>query len=59
MGNAHVYQNHVEPLKTQLQRTPRPFPVLKIRPDVKDRASDGGFEQIISDMYRVCKYTVW
>ncbi|CAJ1422488.1 unnamed protein product [Effrenium voratum] len=36
MGNAHVYQNHVEPLKTQLQRTPRPFPVLKIRPDVKD-----------------------
>jgi len=36
MGNAHVYQNHVEPLKTQLQRTPRPFPTLKVNPEVKD-----------------------
>mmetsp|Transcript_116373 Transcript_116373/g.375881 ORF Transcript_116373/g.375881 Transcript_116373/m.375881 type:complete len:491 (+) Transcript_116373:62-1534(+) len=36
MGNAHVYKNHVEPLKTQLERTPRPFPVLRLNPDVKD-----------------------
>jgi len=36
MGNAHVYKNHVEPLKTQLERTPRPFPALKINPDVTD-----------------------
>jgi len=36
MGNTHVYKNHIEPLKTQLERTPRPFPVLKINPDVKD-----------------------
>jgi len=36
LGNAHVYQNHVEPLKTQLERTPRPFPMLKINPEVKD-----------------------
>jgi len=36
MGNTHVYKNHVEPLKTQLDRTPRPFPILKINPDVKD-----------------------
>jgi len=36
MGNAHVYQNHIEPLKTQLERTPRPFPVLKVNPDVMD-----------------------
>lgn len=36
LGNTHVYQNHVEPLKTQLERTPRPFPVLKINPEVKD-----------------------
>uniref|UniRef100_A0A7S1KUV1 Bifunctional dihydrofolate reductase-thymidylate synthase n=1 Tax=Alexandrium catenella TaxID=2925 RepID=A0A7S1KUV1_ALECA len=36
MGNAHVYKNHVEPLKTQLERTPRPFPVLRTNPDVKD-----------------------
>jgi dihydrofolate reductase/thymidylate synthase len=36
MGNTHVYSNHVEPLKTQLARTPRPFPVLRVNPDVKD-----------------------
>jgi len=36
MGNTHVYKNHVEPLKTQLERTPRPFPVLRIKPDIKD-----------------------
>jgi dihydrofolate reductase/thymidylate synthase len=36
MGNTHVYTNHVEPLKEQLQRTPRPFPVLRINPEVKD-----------------------
>jgi dihydrofolate reductase/thymidylate synthase len=36
LGNAHVYQNHVEPLQTQLERTPRPFPTLKMNPDVKD-----------------------
>mmetsp|Transcript_103758 Transcript_103758/g.179178 ORF Transcript_103758/g.179178 Transcript_103758/m.179178 type:complete len:514 (+) Transcript_103758:18-1559(+) len=36
MGNAHVYKNHIEPLKTQLERTPRPFPVLKMNPEVKD-----------------------
>mmetsp|Transcript_64062 Transcript_64062/g.111661 ORF Transcript_64062/g.111661 Transcript_64062/m.111661 type:complete len:499 (-) Transcript_64062:217-1713(-) len=36
LGNAHVYKNHIEPLKTQLERTPRPFPVLKVNPEVKD-----------------------
>ena len=27
MGDAHVYANHVEPLKEQLQNSLRPFPV--------------------------------
>uniref|UniRef100_A0AAA9SJR7 Thymidylate synthase n=2 Tax=Bos TaxID=9903 RepID=A0AAA9SJR7_BOVIN len=30
LGDAHIYLNHIEPLKTQLQREPRPFPKLKI-----------------------------
>lgn len=29
MGDAHVYRDHVEPLKTQLEREPRDFPKLK------------------------------
>nr|BEG23066.1 thymidylate synthase [Macronycteris gammaherpesvirus 1] len=30
IGDAHIYLNHVEPLKTQLQREPKPFPKLHI-----------------------------
>lgn len=36
MGDTHVYSNHVEALKIQLEREPRPFPTLKINPDVRD-----------------------
>jgi dihydrofolate reductase/thymidylate synthase len=36
LGDAHVYSNHVEPLKEQLQRVPHPFPYLKINPDIKE-----------------------
>jgi thymidylate synthase len=32
LGDYHVYSNHIEPLKQQLTRTPRPFPTLKIKP---------------------------
>lgn len=35
-GDAHVYLNHVEPLKEQLQRTPRPFPQLRFKRQVTD-----------------------
>lgn len=27
LGDAHVYTNHVDPLKEQLKNSPRPFPV--------------------------------
>ncbi|KAI8043471.1 thymidylate synthase [Drosophila gunungcola] len=36
MGDTHVYLNHVEPLKEQLERTPRPFPKLVIKRQVQD-----------------------
>ena len=36
IGDAHVYANHVEPLKEQLERKPRPFPKLVINPEKKD-----------------------
>merc|ERR1719190_89968 len=31
LGDAHVYLNHVEPLKTQLERAPKPFPKIMIK----------------------------
>lgn len=30
-GDTHIYLNHVEPLKTQLEREPRPFPKVNIK----------------------------
>ena len=34
IGDAHVYLNHVDALREQLQREPRPFPTLSISDDV-------------------------
>ncbi|MEM4256507.1 MAG: thymidylate synthase [Thermoplasmata archaeon] len=35
-GDAHIYSNHFEQVKEQLQRKPRPFPTMKINPKLKD-----------------------
>ncbi|MBR5062545.1 MAG: thymidylate synthase [Prevotella sp.] len=35
-GDTHLYLNHLEQAKLQLTREPRPLPIMKINPDVKD-----------------------
>lgn len=36
LGDAHLYSNHFEQVATQLERTPHPFPTMKINKDVKN-----------------------
>ena len=36
LGDAHIYVNHLESLKIQLKRKPRPFPTLTINEKVND-----------------------
>lgn len=36
MGDTHIYANHVDALKIQIERQPRPFPTLTINPDKRD-----------------------
>lgn len=35
-GDAHLYSNHYEQARLQLERTPKTLPTLKINPEVKD-----------------------
>jgi len=36
LGDAHIYQNHMEQVRLQLSREPKDLPTLKLNPEVKD-----------------------
>lgn len=35
-GDVHIYEDHMEQVKTQLERTPMKLPIMKINPNIKD-----------------------
>jgi thymidylate synthase len=57
LGDAHIYLNHIEPLKEQIKRVPRAFPKLVIKRDVKniDDFQFEDFEIIGYDPYPAIK----
>ncbi len=36
LGDAHIYSNHYEQVQEQVQREPRPFPIMRINQEKKD-----------------------
>ncbi|MGJ3494735.1 Thymidylate synthase 2 [Piscirickettsia salmonis] len=50
LGDAHLYSNHLEQVKTQLQRDCRGLPMMKINPEVKD-IFDFKYEDFILENY--------
>ncbi|KAI5739109.1 hypothetical protein M8J77_015080 [Diaphorina citri] len=51
LGDHHVYLNHIEPLKIQIQRPLRPFPTLKIARTV-EKIEDFTFDDFILENYK-------
>lgn len=45
LGDAHIYENHVEQVKEQLNRKPLPLPELKLNPEI-EVITDFGMEDI-------------
>uniref|UniRef100_A0A8D2CYH0 Thymidylate synthase n=1 Tax=Sciurus vulgaris TaxID=55149 RepID=A0A8D2CYH0_SCIVU len=50
MGDAHIYLNHIEPLKIQLNRIPRPFPKLSFARSIRN-IEDFKAEDIVLENY--------
>jgi thymidylate synthase len=46
LGDVHLYSNHIEQARTQLQRQPRPFPSLEIR-NPRTSILDFAFEDFV------------
>jgi len=36
LGDAHLYNNHMEQVNTQLAREPYPLPTMKLNPEIKN-----------------------
>jgi len=54
MGDAHVYKDHVEPLREQLKREPREFPTLKFARAKEEIGGIDGFrlEDFVVEGYK-------
>jgi thymidylate synthase len=51
-GDAHVYRNHFDQVKCQIERSPLPYPVVEVSDSVKDK----DFKDINVDDFTLCCY---
>lgn len=53
IGDAHIYLNHIEQAKKQLERIPLPFPTLKVSDELRD------IDKIKFDDFELNNYNCW
>jgi thymidylate synthase len=54
LGNAHIYEEHITPLKEQIKRIPLPFPKIKI-----NKVRDAIEEYTLDDIEWMTEYTFY
>ena len=50
LGDAHIYSNHVEQVRLQLSREPRPLPRLRLNPNIRE-LRDFQYEDFVLEEY--------
>ncbi|MBI4123233.1 MAG: thymidylate synthase [Parcubacteria group bacterium] len=50
LGDAHIYSNHYDQVREQMQREPRPFPIMRINPEKK------GIDSFVFDDFTLENY---
>ena len=53
LGNAHIYEEHIEPLKEQIKRKPYDFPLIEIL-TIRENISDYTIEDFKINNYKYC-----
>ncbi len=51
MGNCHIYENHIEPMRTQVERTPFEFPTIEIK-TTREKIEDYEVEDFVIQNYK-------
>lgn len=51
MGNCHIYEDHVEPMRTQIERKPFEFPTIEIK-TLRDNINEYELEDFVINCYQ-------